>query len=95
MPAVIAAARLAADGCYLMLSDLHLGDGGRTDLFGRKDELLLDLLERRASEVDAILLAGDVLDALQARHPERVRRAHRAVLERIEGLARRQPVWYL
>jgi UDP-2,3-diacylglucosamine pyrophosphatase LpxH len=95
MPAVVATARLAAEACYLMLSDLHLGDGGRTDLFGRKDALLIDLLDRRAPEVEGILLAGDILDSLQARHPGRVRRAHRGVLERLEEVARRRPVWYL
>jgi UDP-2,3-diacylglucosamine pyrophosphatase LpxH len=87
--------RLPAEGSYLLLSDLHLGNGLRTDVFGRKDALLLDLLDRTTGETDALILAGDVIDALQARDAAAARRAHPDVVARLEDLARRKPVWHL
>lgn len=80
-------ARLPARGRYLLLSDLHLGDGGRSDAFGQRDDVLVDLLDAHAGRIDALVLGGDVLDAIQARTPERIRQAHPRALARLRSLA--------
>lgn len=87
--------RLPADGRYLLLSDLHLGDGGPTDIFGDKDEDLLALLEARLPGLDAVVLGGDVLDATQAARAEQVARAHPQLVARLEELAGRLPLYHL
>jgi UDP-2,3-diacylglucosamine pyrophosphatase LpxH len=87
--------RLPAEGSYLLLSDLHLGNGGPTDEFGRNDRALLDLLEAWLPRTDAIVLNGDVLDALQAKRPARIRTAHSAVLGRLQEISRRLPVCHV
>ena len=86
---------LPAEGSYLLLSDLHLGNGRNTDRFGCKDALLLGLLDRCEPEIDAVILAGDVVDSLQAGRAAGVRRAHPEVLARLERLASRRPLWHL
>ena len=87
------AERLPADRRYLLLSDLHLGDGGPTDIFGDKDGELLALLEERLPGLDAVVLGGDVLDATQAPRAELVARAHPRVVARLEGLAGMREWW--
>jgi metallophosphoesterase superfamily enzyme len=91
----LTAAELRGDGSYLLLSDLHLGDGTPSDQFGRKDEALLAMLDQRADRVDAVILAGDVFDAFQALTADRIAAAHPRVIEGLEALARRMPLHHV
>jgi len=87
--------QLSSEQRYLLLSDLHLGDGGRTDLFEGKDRALCAMLAACAPRVDAVILAGDVLDAPQAGTATRIMRAHRSVLDQLEALAQTKPVYLI
>jgi predicted phosphodiesterase len=54
---------LSAGGKALILSDLHMGDGGRGDDFVRNGDLVLDLLEKRyLADGWDLVLNGDVED---------------------------------
>ncbi len=79
----------------LFLSDLHLGDGGRTDLFGPQDHRLAEFLHAQQSRVDAMVLLGDIVDLPQALHHRRIRRAHPVAWRALESLARQTPVFFV
>jgi len=79
----------------LVVSDLHLGDGGVADAFGRKDDALRGLLEHARRAADVLVIAGDGFDLAQAWSLERIVAAHRRVLEELSALARELPVYYL
>lgn len=87
--------QLPADRRYLLISDLHLGDGGRTDLFGSKDHDFERMLRATGDHVDGVILGGDVLDATQADSADSIRRAHPLVIQRLDELARSVPVYHL
>lgn len=72
----------------VVISDIHLGDGSYTDLFARKDELLLKFLTEH-SNADRIILLGDILDAFQAGNIKRIYPAHKAVIDSLNLLADR------
>ena len=64
----------------MFLSDLHFGDGTRTDLFLGQDGTLISLLERWCDERRTIVFLGDILDMPQAWSVRRIRVAHRELL---------------
>ncbi len=84
--------QLSCDGHYLLLSDLHIGGGGHTDLFHGKDREFLAMLDSVAEDVDAVVLNGDIFDAVQAHHAERISRSHPEVVARLAALSREVPV---
>jgi UDP-2,3-diacylglucosamine pyrophosphatase LpxH len=78
-----------------MVSDLHLGDGSRSDAFMGKDRLLLQLLDRVADEGARLVICGDAFDFLQAHDFTPVIKAHGRLLRRLGELAAKSGVWYL
>ncbi len=73
------------------VGDLHLGDGGRNDAFGRPrsgDERLVALLRECPGECDAVVFMGDALDVPQAFTLSRILRAHGPVIAAMRELAR-------
>lgn len=78
-----------------LLSDVHLGDGSRGDLFGTKDDLLLDVLAREGDAADIVVINGDAVDHMQARSTKRMERAHPRIFEALRNLSRRKPVVYV
>ncbi|GIU84897.1 MAG: UDP-2,3-diacylglucosamine hydrolase [Acidimicrobiales bacterium] len=66
--------------------DVHLGDGGRNDLFRGKDAMLVDALDRCAREDSLVVFMGDFFDLPQAFRTRRIERAHPAVVHRIRRL---------
>ncbi len=88
-------ARLPLAGRFHFVSDLHLGDGGPSDAFGRKDDRLRSFLDEVASRGDALVIVGDGFDIAQAWSLERIVAAHRAVIDDLCALSRTTPVYYL
>jgi predicted phosphodiesterase len=75
-----------------VISDLHLGEGGRSDSFGHSDADFLAFLRRLEARYDRIVLLGDVWETLtsprlgDARGAlRRARECHRAIASRLEG----------
>lgn len=74
-----------------MISDLHLGDGGRIDEFGHRDADFLKFLDHLEGNFEKIVLLGDVYETLtcarprgQVRELRRCREAHLKIAERFE-----------
>ncbi len=78
---------LDAASPVLFLSDLHFGDGTRTDLFARQDGDLISLLDSWRHRVGTIVLLGDILDMPQAWSVRRIRAAHGELLDYLSWLA--------
>lgn len=87
--------RIPADRPVWLVSDLHLGDGSRSDAFMGKDRLLLQLLDRVAAEGARLVICGDAFDFLQAHDFTPVIKAHGKLLRRLGELAAGPGVWYL
>jgi hypothetical protein len=88
-------ARLPASARVYLISDLHLGDGGPSDAFGRKDDRLRALFDEVAQRGDALVIGGDGFDVAQAWSIDRILEAHRAVAEDLARLAEVVEVHYL
>ncbi|MEC7947816.1 MAG: hypothetical protein VX265_09635, partial [Myxococcota bacterium] len=58
--------RIEADRRIYVISDLHLGDGTRSDAFLGKDRELMRLLARVREEDAHLVIAGDCVDFHQA-----------------------------
>jgi UDP-2,3-diacylglucosamine pyrophosphatase LpxH len=86
---------LAFDQRVYVVSDMHIGDGGTGDPFCGKDRLLRSFLEHVEREADALVIAGDGVDLAQAWSIERIRAAHRELIDELGALGRRLPVHYL
>ena len=65
----------------IIISDLHLGDGGPRDDFTADTALCLFL---ELHKDDVIVLAGDVYEMWQIKDPREIERAHPAVCKAIE-----------
>lgn len=52
-----------------VISDLHLGSGGSTDLFGHEDNEFLRFLDFLEDNFEQIVLLGDIWETLTARSP--------------------------
>ncbi len=78
-----------------MLSDLHVGDGGPSDLFGGKDEAFLAMLAEEVPRADVVVVNGDAVDHLQASSEARIEVAHPRVLDALRRLATERPMLYV
>jgi predicted phosphodiesterase len=74
-----------------VISDLHLGTGGPTDLFGHDDSEFLKFLDFLESNFEKVVLLGDIWETLTAATPrgqveelKRAQAAHREIHRRFE-----------
>jgi len=79
----------------LLLSDLHFGDGSKTDLFAGQDDALIAFVEEQRDLVATIVFLGDILDMPQAWSLRRVLRAHRKLIGYLRELAQTQRVIFV
>jgi UDP-2,3-diacylglucosamine pyrophosphatase LpxH len=79
----------------LLLSDLHLGDGGVNDAFGDRDQLLIDLLHDAADRYGGLVLNGDLFDLPQGGTLLRIAHRRREVLRAIRRLGQHMPIWFV
>ncbi len=77
----------------IFISDIHLGDGSRTDDFHRDKELIdfLDFVERESRE---LIINGDLFELWQAKL-EKILFAHKEVVRRLLSLTKRIKVTYV
>jgi len=94
-PAPSRTVQLTKDAPLYVLSDVHLGDGSRSDAFVGKDRDLLDLLEKIRAEGAHLIIAGDIIDFSQAGSFTRVLRAHGDVLRQLSSMAGEGGVTYI
>lgn len=87
--------RIEADRPVYIISDLHLGDGTRSDTFLGKDAELLAFLDHVEREAAHLVIAGDVIDFHQAWIIERILKAHAKVIGALSRLAARTGVTYI
>ena len=92
---LVETASLPADGRYVLVSDLHIGDGSGGEPFGRKDALFRHFLDRVASRADALVIAGDGFDIAQAWRIERVYERHQGLIDDLVALSGEMPIHYL
>jgi len=77
----------------VFISDLHLGDGSRTDDFGRDNEFL-EFLEFIESQAQELIILGDFLELWQA-DLDRVLFRHSEVINRILSLRNKVKITYV
>lgn len=70
------------------ISDLHLGDGTRSDVFFGKDRHLVALIERIEQQRGILVVNGDAMDFHQAITFTRILKAHEQLLGAMSRLAR-------
>lgn len=87
--------RIAADRPVYFISDLHMGDGSRSDIFMRKDRALLELLARVRDEGARLVIVGDAIDFYQAWSLTSVLKAHGPLLRALSELADKNGVIYI
>jgi predicted phosphodiesterase len=73
----------------VVISDLHLGSGGKTDLFGHDDAEFLGFLTFLERNFERVILLGDVWETLTAVLPGNPLRALGEARERHREIARR------
>ena len=86
---------IPADQRIYLVSDLHMGDGTRSDAFLGKDKELLALIARAREEDAHIVIAGDAIDFHQAWTFTRVMKAHARLLGELSRLAQEGRVTYI
>ncbi len=86
---------LPADRRVYLISDLHLGDGTRSDTFMGKDRDLIALLDRVRREGAHLVIAGDAIDFQQAWSMSRVLKAHARLIGELASLADTNGVTYI
>ena len=86
---------LASDRPLYIISDLHLGDGTRSDAFMGKDQQLLAFLQKVRSEGAHLVINGDALDFHQAWSFTRILRAHSELLGELSRMAETTGVTYI
>lgn len=79
---------LPPDRRYVCASDIHLGDGGKTEGFQKKDREFLQFIEHHKSQSIPLVIAGDCLDVLQAGNLTRIYTAHKKVIRAMRSLAK-------
>ena len=73
-----------------VISDLHLGRGNQTDLFGHSDEVFSRFLRFLEHNFERIILLGDIFETLaakpwqQAREIKTISKAHAPVVKRFD-----------
>lgn len=77
------------------VSDLHMADGSRADLFNGKDADFIAFLDHVAANGDKLVILGDAFDFYVARSFDRVLRAHKRVLRRLKELADEKEILYV
>ncbi|MES2639173.1 MAG: UDP-2,3-diacylglucosamine diphosphatase [Myxococcota bacterium] len=87
--------RIKADRPVWIVSDLHLGNGGRSDSFMGKDRALFALLDQVRAAGATLVINGDAIDFLQAGDFTAVLRAHGKLLRAFADLAATNGVWYV
>jgi len=94
-PAPSRTVELPLDRPLYILSDVHLGDGTRSDAFVGKDRELLEFLARVQQEGAHLVIAGDIIDFSQALTFTRVLRAHGDVMRLLSEMAGQGGVTYI
>ncbi len=79
----------------LLLSDLHFGDGSKTDLFAGQDESFIEFVEAQRAGVATIVFLGDILDMPQGWSLRRIFRAHPSLTRYLRELAQTQRVIFV
>lgn len=87
--------KMRADRRIYFISDLHIGDGTRSDAFLGKDRELMALLDRVRAEEAHLVIVGDALDFHQALSMERVLKAHARLIGELSRLADTHGVTYI
>ena len=87
--------RLDPDRRIYIISDLHLGDGTRSDAFLGKDRDLIRFLDRVRDEGAHLVIAGDAIDFQQAWTLNRVLKAHPRLIGELSRLADKNGVTYI
>jgi len=77
------------------ISDLHLGDGTRSDAFLGKDRELIAFLDQVRQEDATLVVAGDAIDFHQAWSMSRVLKAHARLIGELARLAESHGVIYI
>jgi len=77
------------------ISDLHLGDGTRSDIFMAKDLNLMRLIEQIRLENAHLVIAGDAMDFHQAWTFKRIIAAHPRLMRSLVELAQDTGVTYI
>jgi UDP-2,3-diacylglucosamine hydrolase len=86
---------LDANQRIYFISDLHLGDGTRSDIFMSKDLNLMRLLEQIRLENAHLVIVGDAMDFHQAWTFKRIIAAHPRLIRRLVDLAQDTGVTYI
>ncbi|MCB9793242.1 MAG: metallophosphoesterase family protein [Alphaproteobacteria bacterium] len=86
---------VAPGGTFYVISDIHLGDGGPTDIFLAKDRHLLRFIDKVDEEDATLIVAGDAIDFSQAWDLTRILRAHGKVLGAFSRLAAKGRMIYV
>jgi UDP-2,3-diacylglucosamine pyrophosphatase LpxH len=87
--------RIDSDQRIWFVSDMHLGDGTRCDVFFGKDKHLISLCERVEEEGAMLVVLGDAIDFNQAWSFTRVLRAHQELLSAMSRLSRDGRLFYV
>ncbi len=87
--------RIPADGPIYVISDLHIGDGSRSDAFLAKDKDLLRFLAKVNEEGATLVIAGDAIDFSQAWAFNRVLKAHAKLFWALRQLAEEGKLLYV
>lgn len=87
--------RIPSDQRIWFVSDMHLGDGTRCDVFFGKDRHLVALIERVEEEGGMLVVLGDAIDFNQAWSFTRVLRAHQELLSAMSRLSRQGRLFYV
>lgn len=82
-----------ASACFV--GDVHLGDGGRNEIFRAGDDLLAGLVRERAARRETIVFMGDTVDLAQGWSTRRVLSAHPAVADAIRSASARTCVVFV
>ena len=86
---------LPADQTIFFVSDLHLGDGSRSDSFQGKDEAMIAFLDHVRQQEAHLVIVGDAIDFHQAWFFSRVLRAHSQLFGELSRLADSHGVTYI
>jgi len=86
---------LPADATVFLVSDLHLGDGSRSDSFQGKDDELIAFIDHVRQHNGHLIIAGDAIDFHQAWFFSRVLKAHARLFGELSNLADTHGVTYI